>query len=333
MSQFSTLGINTFGVDHACKSISTAYNVTQLTELLRRLRDPVIIGGGSNVLFTRDIDRPVILIEIPGIDIVGESVSHVMVRAGAGIQWHRLVQWAVSQDYGGIENLSLIPGKCGAAPMQNIGAYGVELKDVFVDLDAIAISGKMRRKFTAEECDFGYRHSVFKSALRDEYIITHITLKLTKPGHHFFALDYGAIRDELDARKVKNPEVAILSRVISDIRRSKLPDPTDLPNAGSFFKNPIISLSVYHSIAAKYERVPHYPVDEEHVKVPAGWLIERCGWKGKREGMVGTHVEQALVIVNYGTRDGSHILAFSKKVAEAIKRTFDIDLDREVNLF
>ncbi len=333
-SQFlhTTADLNTFGVEHPCTSIHVVEREQTLQDLLHRLEDPLVLGGGSNVLFTGPMERPLLIMANDTIDVVGESSSAVLVRCGAGTHWHKLVLWAVAHDYGGIENLSLIPGKCGAAPMQNIGAYGVELESVFVELEAMRIHDQKRMIFDGDDCQFGYRSSIFKHELADQLVITNVTLRLAKKGHHHLQLEYGAIRSKLEEMGVRNPGIDDVSRAVIDIRRSKLPDPVELPNAGSFFKNPIVTHEKYQKLIDQYPHMPHYPA-AAGVKLAAGWLIEQCGWKGKRIGQVGTYPYQALVIVNYGTHDGKEILAFSEKIQQSVAENFGINLEREVNVY
>jgi UDP-N-acetylmuramate dehydrogenase len=303
--------------------------------LRERLPDePVLLlGGGSNMLLTQDFPGLVIQIRILGRRIVQEDADSLVLEAGAGENWHQLVLYAVAQGWGGIENLSLIPGCLGAAPIQNIGAYGVELKDVFVELEAVALADGHVRRFDAAECAFGYRDSVFKQALRGQYAITHVRLRLRKRGHQL-ATTYGAIADELRAVGIDpaTASIADLSAAVIRIRQSKLPDPEVIGNAGSFFKNPEIPRTQYEALQAEFPGIPGYVVSDAVVKVPAGWLIEQAGWKGKRFGNYGVHDKQALVLVNHGGAQGADLLALSSQIMASIQEKFGIALEREVNI-
>jgi UDP-N-acetylmuramate dehydrogenase len=255
-----------------------------------------------------------------------------LVKFSAGENWHDAVMWAVENNYGGIENLSLIPGKCGAAPMQNIGAYGIEIKDVLLAVYAFDTEKKQEFIFHNHECGFGYRTSNFKTIWKDKFIITEIVLKLTKPGYHIIDKSYGAIQSELDARGIGSPSIKDLSDVVIHIRQSKLPDPQELGNAGSFFKNPVISTSKFEALKSSFPEMPHYPAQDK-IKLPAGWLIDQCGWKGITEGQVGTYKHQALVLVNHGQASGEDVLNFSKKINASVEEKFGVELEMEVNVW
>ena len=319
---------------HSCPQLHVVTDVSTLASALADHADSWIIGGGSNILIVQDLDRPVIIIDTKGVTTVSEDDRSIKLKVAAGENWHQFVMWAIQQGYGGVENLSLIPGKCGAAPMQNIGAYGVELSDVLVEVQTIDKRTQKSRVLSAADCQLGYRDSIFKRDLKDQVVITDIVLKLSKPGHHKLTLSYGAIQKEIDQMDVKDVTIAYVSAAVIKIRQSKLPDPTELPNVGSFFKNPIIDKDLYESLSKHHPKMPHYPTDDEsYVKVPAGWLIDKSGLKGYRVGDVGTHVNQALVIVNHGTDQGRDILDFSAEIQAKVLNRYGINLEREVNVF
>jgi len=290
----------------------------------------MIIGGGSNILFTKNYEGVVLKNNLKGIDVIREDTDYIWVRAGGGELWHTLVMFCVERNYGGIENLSLIPGSVGAAPLQNIGAYGVELVHTFYELEAMDLSTGGFRIFDKSACGFGYRDSVFKNVLRGKYFITSVTLQLRK--QPVFHVEYGAIRQTLEAMHINTYSVKAISDAVIAIRRSKLPDPEDIGNAGSFFKNPEIDTTFYTSLKQKFPQMPGYAVNENKTKVPAGWLIEQCGWKGKRVGDAGVHKDQALVIVNYGKATGDEIYALAMEVKITVKDKFGIDINPEVNI-
>lgn len=326
---------NTFGLEAFADHFASFESIAQLKYLLKNNRyEPIhILGGGSNILLTRNnIEGLVIRNCIKGIQIEKSFQYHVRVAIGAGEKWHSVVTWALDNNLGGIENLSLIPGTVGAAPMQNIGAYGVELKDVFLKLEAVHLSTGKTRIFNNLACQFGYRESIFKKELKNQYCITKVWLKLQKPPHQV-KMHYGDIQEVLKKEGVIHPGIKDISKAVISIRQSKLPDPAELGNAGSFFKNPVILISKYEKIKAKYPDLPSYPVDETQVKVPAGWLIESTGWKGKVVGYTGSHARQALVLVNYGNAQGNEIFDLALRIIASVKSTFDIDLQPEVNLW
>ena len=329
---------NTFGIEAKARYWVAVTSVTQLQELLR-LPDyfdvpKLILGGGSNVLFTQDFEGLAIKMDIQGVTVVEEDEEHVWVQAGAGVNWHALVMYSIEQGYGGLENMSLIPGTVGAAPMQNIGAYGVEMKDVFVSLEAVSIASGDLRTFSHADCQFGYRNSVFKQQYKGQYIITAVTLRLDK--QPTVNTSYGAIEETLaqllSDRPHDKPSIREVSQAVINIRRSKLPDPTQIGNAGSFFKNPVISRKHFNDLQTRYENIPGYPVSDQEVKVPAGWLIEQCGWKGKRLGAIGVHDKQALVLVNYGGGKGKDIKELAYQIQESVKQKFNIAIEPEVNM-
>ncbi|MGB3867827.1 MAG: UDP-N-acetylmuramate dehydrogenase [Flavobacteriales bacterium] len=290
----------------------------------------MVFGGGSNILLTRDWPGVILLNEITGMEVVEETDEHVVVRSGAGELWHQFVTYCVGQGWGGIENLSLIPGKVGAAPMQNIGAYGVEIKDAFDHLEALRLSDGAVVRFSAAECRFGYRESFFKREGKGQYIILNVAFKLAK--HPQVHTHYGSITHELEKRGITQPSIQDVSDAVISIRRSKLPDPLALGNAGSFFKNPVVSAELADRIKAEYPDMVSFPAGDGQVKLAAGWLIEKAGWKGFREANLGVHKDQALVLVNYGGSTGKDIYDLSTRVLESVKEKFGVELEREVNI-
>jgi UDP-N-acetylmuramate dehydrogenase len=323
---------NTFGMDVKSAAFVEITSEAQLPALLKFVNTyngPVLfLGGGSNILFTGDFDGLVVHIATRGIEIVDEDEDYVYVRGNAGENWNDFVQFCVRRNYGGLENLSLIPGNVGSAPIQNIGAYGVEIKDTFYMLDAVAIRSGEFREFYSDECDFGYRHSIFKTELKGSYIILSVTFRLHKNPE--LSLSYGSIRDQMNFMGLKESVQSVAEAVIS-IRQSKLPDPLEIGNAGSFFKNPVISTEHFNQILALHPGIPSYPADGG-VKLAAGWLIEKCGWRGYRDGDAGVHEKQALVLVNYGSANGTQILDLANKIIASVKTTFDVDIEPEVNI-
>lgn len=330
--------LNTFGIQAVAPLVFKIQSAEDYRQFLHhpasRHAPPLILGGGSNVLFTDAPARPVLHMAVPGISIIAEDDDVAWVKAGAGVVWHDLVSFAVSRNLGGIENLSLIPGLCGAAPMQNIGAYGTELTDVFVELEALERSTGKLVMFSREDCEFGYRSSVFKTSQRDRYLIYSITLKLSK--RPVPDLRYGALRQYLAENAIHQPDIRQVSEAVIAIRQSKLPDWREYGNAGSFFKNPVISQEAFTALCERTGReaddIPHYPAGAESIKVPAGWLIERAGWKGYRDGAVGCWPKQALVIVNYGDATGADILAFARRIRNDVHEKYGVRLYPEVNL-
>ena len=324
---------NTFGIDVQAKYFYSMETVEQLNTLLKSLinQPKFILGGGSNLLLTKNIDAHVIYINNKGIKVTSENETHVNVCCAAGEEWHDFVLWTLKKGYGGIENLSLIPGKTGTAPIQNIGAYGVELKDIFISCEAIERETLKVKTFTKYDCDFGYRDSVFKNDCKDKYVITSVTLKLTK-SNHTLNYSYGAIKQILDNRQIVTPTINDISDAVIKIREDKLPNPHDIGNSGSFFKNPIISLGNYNKLKSEFSDIPSYPINESEVKVPAGWLIEKAGFKGLRLDNYGVHDKQALVLVNFGGASGQQISDLSKSIREVIKKIFKINLTAEVNI-
>jgi UDP-N-acetylmuramate dehydrogenase len=332
-SNISLKPYNTFGIDANTRyfiEINVEEDLYTLNELPDFQRLPkLILGGGSNLLLTQDFGGVTIKINIKGITKIAEDQQHVWLKVGAGEPWHELVMYCVKNGYAGIENLSLIPGTVGAAPIQNIGAYGVELKDVFHNLDAIEVATGQKRAFYNADCQFGYRDSVFKHQAKDSFFITNVVLRLHKTP--VFRTEYGDVQKTLDQMGIKELTLKAVSDAIVKIRRSKLPDPAELGNAGSFFKNPEVPTSQYESLKAEFPQMPGYLVDNTTTKIPAGWLIEQCGWKGKHVGNTGVHSKQALVLVNHGGATGLEIKQLSEKIQQSVMARFGIQLQTEVN--
>lgn len=328
----SLQSLNTFGVKASCDELINITSVAQLQQLcMASHTSTIILGGGSNTLFVNS-PKTVWHINVEGREVVKERDDAVLLRVGAGEDWHALVTHCVEQNWGGIENLALIPGKCGAAPIQNIGAYGVEIKDVLQSVSVVERSSGNRLEFHVSELGLGYRQSYFKGEWKDKYIIDSIVIRLTKEGYHEIKSHYGAIQNTLTEMNVDLPTIHDILTAVVQIRSSKLPDPNVIGNGGSFFKNPIIQISQYEELLTKYPEMPSYPIDDSTVKVPAGWLIDQAGWKGKQVGNVGSYEKQALVIVNHGGADGTEVLNYSKQIQESIKDLYGIDLQREINV-
>jgi UDP-N-acetylmuramate dehydrogenase len=330
---FSLKPYNTFGIDAKARAFVAVHTLTELENVLRdhSAEKKFILGGGSNMLLTQDIDALVIHIDLKGKRIVSEDADFVVVEAQAGENWHEFVIWTIAQDFGGLENMSLIPGNVGTTPIQNIGAYGTEIKDTFVSCEAMHIATRQLRTFSKEECEFGYRESIFKRAEKDQWIITSVAFKLTKHSHKINTA-YGDITKELQRVNAILPGLIDVSNAVITIRRSKLPDPKELGNSGSFFKNPIIPKAQYDELHQQFRDMPHYAVSETEVKVPAGWLIEQAGFKGKRFGDAGVHKNQALVLVNYGNATGKQILDVATEVQKTVLEKFGIAIEMEVNV-
>ncbi|UKN03121.1 UDP-N-acetylmuramate dehydrogenase [Paracrocinitomix mangrovi] len=323
---------NTFGLAVNAANFCEFSNIEELKDAISKFKDQplLVLGGGSNMLLTKDVQGLVLKNNLKGIELVKEVGNDVWIKSMAGEVWHDLVMYAIENGYGGIENLSLIPGSVGAAPMQNIGAYGVEVKDVFDSLEAYNIENGNIEVFTNDQCQFGYRESVFKRSLKGKYIIVSVTLKLTK--HSEINTSYGAIASELENMGVSQAGIKEVSQAVINIRQSKLPDPKEIGNSGSFFKNPVIGKSQFEQLKAKFPDIVNYPVDENHVKIAAGWLIDQAGWKGKTIGNYGVHKNQALVLVNYGGAKGQDIYQLSEDIMKSVKDIYGIDLEREVNV-
>ena len=328
--------LNTFGIDVKAKMMATFSSQDELAELLHEIKianDPnkLILGGGSNILFTKDFNGVVLRNAVRGTEIVKEDLHHIWVRIGAGENWHEFVLYCIENNFAGVENLSLIPGFAGASPMQNIGAYGVEIKEVFHSLEAFHLEDKTTITFSNNDCEFGYRDSVFKHKFKNQFAITHVTFRLRKEPK--FNTSYGALEQELEKMGVTELSIKAISDAVISIRESKLPDPKIIGNAGSFFKNPTIAKAFYQSLKKQNPDIPGYESkDHTSVKVPAGWLVEQCGWKGFKNGDAGVHEKQALVLVNYGSATGAEIFNLSTQVKESVMEKFGIDLEREVNV-
>ncbi len=334
IENYPLLKLNTFGVDVKAKYFASINTINELTELIKtnvfKDLELLILGGGSNILFTKDFDGLVLLNNIKGKEIIDQNQQSIFLKIGAGENWHKLVMYCVDNGWGGIENLSLIPGNTGTAPMQNIGAYGVEIKETFVELEALEISSGKIVKFNNSDCEFGYRESVFKNKMKNQYIILNITLELKK--NPVLNVNYGDVKAILKSQNIKNPAIKEVSNAIISIRQSKLPDPKKIGNSGSFFKNPIVSLNQVELIKKKYPNVVNYKINENEFKIAAGWMIEKAGWKGKKFNNYGVHEKQALVLVNYGFANGMEIFDLSEKIILDIKDKFGITLEREVNI-
>ncbi|MDT0553899.1 UDP-N-acetylmuramate dehydrogenase [Urechidicola vernalis] len=322
---------NTFGIDVKASKFANITSIEQLLKILEKDSNPFILSGGSNVLLTSDIDQLVLYLNLKGLNIFEESDTHVYIKAQAGENWHEFVQWCIANDFGGLENLSLIPGNVGTSPMQNIGAYGVEIKDTFHKLKAIEIATGKRRVFTNEECNFGYRNSVFKNELKGKYIITSVIFKLTKKNHQL-NYSYGAIQSELEKNGIETPTIKDISEAVIKIRNSKLPNPKEIGNSGSFFKNPVISSVQFEKLKNQFPSIPSYVVSDSEIKVPAGWLIEQSGFKGKRFGDAGVHDKQALVLVNHGNATGIELKNLAQNIQQTVVDKFGITLEIEVNI-
>ncbi|WP_330742960.1 UDP-N-acetylmuramate dehydrogenase [Chryseobacterium sp. CP-77] len=332
---FSLQPYNTFGVEAKARYFTEVNTIDELKEVLIFAKTQnlqlLFLGGGSNILLTRNFDGLAIRLNLRGIseEIINEN--EVWVTAKAGENWHEFVMYCLQKNYGGLENLSLIPGNVGTSPMQNIGAYGTEIKDIFVSCEVLDLENLELRTFNLEQCRFGYRDSIFKQEGKGRYVILEVTFKLTQKDHHI-KTEYGAIQSELENLGIKDPTIQDVSKAVINIRQSKLPDPKEIGNAGSFFKNPTIPLAQFEALKQKFENIQGYP-NGDGVKVPAGWLIEQCGWKGKQIGNVASHKRQSLVIINAtGNATGKEIFDFSTEIINSVKEKFGIELEREVNI-
>jgi UDP-N-acetylmuramate dehydrogenase len=322
---------NTFGISVNAKRFIAVTSVYELQQLLKTEKELFLLSGGSNMLLTKDIDALVVHIDIKGISIDKEDEKVVYLTVNAGEDWHKFVLWCISNDYGGIENLSLIPGNVGTCPIQNIGAYGVEVKDTITKVEGLEVETGKLVSFSNEACKFGYRNSIFKNTHKGKIILTSVSFKLTKKNHQLNT-SYGAIDAELSLKKILKPTLKNVSDAIIAIRKSKLPDPKEIGNSGSFFKNPMISKELFLEIQKENPNIPNYPISGTEIKIPAGWLVEQSGFKGKRFGDAGVHEKQALVLVNYGNASGEEIHQLAKKIQATVYNNFQISLEIEVNV-
>jgi len=335
VEEFKSLkNYTTFGIDYTARFFVIVSSIQELKDVLKKQihTNIVILGGGSNILLTKNIDALVIYINLKGIQIVSEDKNTVKVQVMAGENWHQFVLYCIEHNFGGIENLSLIPGNVGTAPIQNIGAYGVELKDIFESCKALSIKDLIEKEFSKTDMKFGYRDSIFKNKEKGNYIITRVLFKLTKT-HHKTNIAYGAIQEELDLKNIKTPSLKNISESVIAIRESKLPDPKKIGNSGSFFKNPIVNTSVFEQFIKENPKAPFYKVSDSAYKIPAGWLIEKAGFKGKRYGDAGVHNKQALVLVNYGNATGTEILNLALKIQKKVDELFSVKITPEVTIF
>lgn len=331
-TNYSLKQYNTFGIDVLAKHFFEFSSKKELIEFIKENQEliklpRVVIGGGSNLLFTGDFAGVIFYPHVMGIDVVKEDEDHAWIKAGAGVVWDDFVDFAVKYNYGGAENLSLIPGNVGACPVQNIGAYGVEVKDIIDTVYTINIKTLEERVFTNEECQFAYRDSIFKNELKHQYIVTHVTFKLDKK--HTFKTEYGQIGAELE--KYDEINISNIRKAIINIRESKLPCTEELGNAGSFFKNPVVDSEKAEELKTKHPSIPIYDAPNNQVKLAAGWLIDQCNWKGKRLGNAGVHKDQALVLVNHGSATGQEILHLAQKIQYSVFEKFGVTLEMEVN--
>ena len=334
LENYSLKKLNTFGINVRSKYLVEVSSIDEILEIIESEKfknlKKLVLGGGSNVLFTKDYNGLIILNKIKGKEVIYQDADCVKLLIGAGENWHELVMYTVENGWGGIENLSLIPGYTGTAPMQNIGAYGVEIKDTFIELEALEISTGKIEKFNKEKCKFGYRESIFKNEKKNKYIILNITLKLNK--NPKINVSYGEIKNDLRNNNIQSPTVKDVSEAIINIRKRKLPDPKKIGNSGSFFKNPVVDLNKLKSLQEKYPNIVNYQINKNEFKIAAGWMIEKAGWKGKTINNYGVHKNQSLVLVNYGNAKGIEIYNLSEKIIIDIKEKFGISLIREVNI-
>ncbi len=325
---------NTFGIEASCRYFLELNTINLIQEFITSNKfnafEQLVLGGGSNLLLTKNFDGVVLKNNLKGIQCIGEDEDFVLIQSAAGEIWHDFVLYCIQQKLYGVENLSLIPGCVGASPMQNIGAYGVEIKDVFHELEAIDLTDGQLHKFSAADCEFGYRESVFKNRYKNRFIITSVTFRLSKTAK--FNTSYGAIEEQLQLMNIKELSLAAVSDAVCAIRRSKLPNPAEIGNAGSFFKNPVISTEHFNRLKEKFPKLVGYKNSELETKVAAGWLIEQCGWKGYKKGDVGVHKNQALVLVNYANAKGMEVFNLSQEIIDSVKSRFEINLEREVNI-
>lgn len=327
LKQYNTLGIEVNAKQFA--RFSTADELAECCESLNN-QEILILGGGSNILFTKNFEGLVLKNEIKEITVIHEDENYVDVKVGAGEIWHEFVIDCINNNRAGVENLSLIPGNVGAGPMQNIGAYGVELKEVFYCLEAYSLADKKIFTFTLNDCEFGYRESIFKRQYKNQFVILNVTFRLRK--YPKYNTQYGSIEQELERMGVKELSIAAISQAVMNIRNSKLPDPKQIGNAGSFFKNPSVPAEKFEVLKSEFPGIVGFPAKDGAVKLAAAWMIEQCGWKGYRKGDAGCHEKQALVLVNYGNAQGSDIYDLSKNIIESVKNRFGVELEREVNI-
>jgi UDP-N-acetylmuramate dehydrogenase len=332
-NDISLKSYNTFGIDVKAKHFVSVNSVDDLKSIFssEKFTQKFILGGGSNMLLTKDIAALVIHLNIKGKTVLEQTENDVFIKCQAGENWHEFVLWTLNHNFGGLENLSLIPGNVGTSPIQNIGAYGVELKDTFHSCDALNLNTLDVETFSNIECEFGYRNSIFKQQVKDNYIILNVTFKLTTNKHKLYT-NYGAITSELENMNIDQPTIQDVSKAVIAIRESKLPNPKEIGNCGSFFKNPVITKKEFLKLQKNFPDVPHYIISKTETKVPAGWLIEQAGFKGKTFDNYGVHKKQALVLVNYGGASGKDILELSKLIQKTILRIFGIHIEAEVNI-
>ena len=331
--KISLKNFNSFGVDAISSDFNVANSEQEIIEYLNEIKfsNPIILGGGTNILFKSNIDKSLLKIEIKGIEIINETNNYVDVSVGAGEIWDNLVNWSIEKNYGGLENLSFIPGNVGSAPIQNIGAYGVELKDTFLQCRAISIDSGLLRIFEQKECDFSYRSSIFKEELKNKYIISNVTFRLSKINHKI-NFSYEPLKIDLKNKSISSPTIKDISKSVIEIRSSKLPDPKVIGNCGSFFKNPIINKIDFKKLVENENDVPSFYISENEIKIPAAWLIEKCGFKGLKVGNTGVHKKHALIIISNGKATGKEIFDFSQRIKNEVLRKFNILLEEEVNI-
>jgi UDP-N-acetylmuramate dehydrogenase len=331
--KISLKNFNSFGVDAISSDFNVANSEQEIIEYLNEIKfsNPIILGGGTNILFKSNIDKSLLKIEIKGIEIINETNNYVDVSVGAGEIWDNLVNWSIEKNYGGLENLSFIPGNVGSAPIQNIGAYGVELKDTFLQCRAISIDSGLLRIFEQKECDFSYRSSIFKEELKNKYIISNVTFRLSKINHKI-NFSYEPLKIDLKNKSISSPTIKDISKSVIEIRSSKLPDPKVIGNCGSFFKNPIINKIDFKKLVENENDVPFFDISENEIKIPAAWLIEKCGFKGLKVGNTGVHKKHALIIISNGKATGKEIFDFSQRIKNEVLRKFNILLEEEVNI-
>lgn len=322
---------NTFGIDVIARKLIEVRSTAELQEAIKSSEDFIVLSGGSNILITRNIEQDVIYVNSKGISTIYEDDHSIELKVQAGENWHEFVLWCIEHNYGGIENLSLIPGNVGTSPIQNIGAYGVEVKDVITQVEVIERTSGKIMTFSNAQCKFDYRDSIFKNELKSKVVVSAVSFKLTKMNHQINTR-YGAIEDKLATDNILSPNLRDISNAVIAIRKSKLPDPKEIGNSGSFFKNPVVSNAKFSTLKDRFPDIPGYEVSETHKKVPAGWLIERAGFKGQRFGDAGVHKNQALVLVNYGTANGDEIYSLAKRIQKEILTKFNIALEMEVNI-